>query len=222
MKAQDVKLCIHMGYGFYNMSSLSDVTLNIQKQLPFNAKVISNYPPYPYYRTAIKFSKKHIEFGLIYSFHTTGSRISSKDYSGEYKFDSKINSNSIGLILNGIHTDKSIFKVGVSLQAGMNFSGLKMNESLQVDKMTNTTVYNYTAQSFYLEPAINVIIPINRISLELNAGYFKEIIKSDYLQKRSSKNPIQVETNLIVSDIWDGARIGITISYSLWKKTATI
>jgi len=218
LEAQDIKFCFQTGYGFYNMSSLKKITKESFEKLPFEAKIISNYPPYHYYQPMIKFSIENFDFGFIYLFQTTGSRISSKDYSGEYRFDSKINCNSPGIIINGIIKDYNILKIALVLQTGVNISVLKMNEYLRIDPLTNTTDQKFTAISFYFEPGINLIYPWNHINFELNIGYKKEMFRNDFSLKGADQNSIPVKKDFIDPDIWDGLRLGITISYTLMKK----
>ncbi|MDP4273492.1 MAG: hypothetical protein Q8907_04360 [Bacteroidota bacterium] len=110
LKAQDIRLSFQTGYGFYNMKSLSDFTKEAYKSLPFEAKIISNYPPYFYYQPAIKFSNDRFGIGLVYLFQTTGARISSKDYSGEYLYDSKINCYSPAIVFDAFIRDYISFR----------------------------------------------------------------------------------------------------------------
>jgi hypothetical protein len=219
LNAQDIRLGFQTGCGFYNMSSLKTITQKSFSQLPFDAKIISNYPPYLYYQPMIKFAYKNFEFGLLYLFQSTGSRISSKDYSGEYRLDTRINSNSPGVIINWTIKDYKIIKLGFSLNSGVNFSELTINESLLVDTISSSSNYRLTAGSGYFEPGIYFIYPRNRISLELNIGYFKEIFKNDYTLMDGDHGKIPVKKEFTYFDMWDGLRLGVTFSYTILKKS---
>jgi hypothetical protein len=219
LKAQDIKLCFQSGLGFYNMSSFKAITQESYEALPFEAKIISNYPPYFYYQPMIKLGFKNFEFGFLYLYQTTGSRISSADYSGEYRLDTRINCNSPGIIFNGNIKDYKTIRLGLSLKAGMNFSEFKLNESLRIDTVTNTSNYRLTAKSGYFEPGFYCVYPKNRISLKLNIGYYKEIFKNDYSLNEPGMGVISVKKDFTDSDIWDGFRIGVTFSYTILKKT---
>ena len=130
--AQDVKIGLQTGYGFYNMTTLSSLTNDILQQLPFDAKIISNYPPYIYYQPRVIFSSNNLEYGFSYTFLTTGSRISSKDYSGEYKFDTSIDGNCLGFILGSKSNTFERFNFGYSLTMGVNFTTFKVMEILKI------------------------------------------------------------------------------------------
>lgn len=220
--SQEIKVGIRTGYGFYNMSSLSPITREVLNNLPFEAKIISDYPPYHYYQPVIKVGFKHFEIGLAYTFQTTGTRISSKDYSGEYKFDTSINGNSLGFIVgSGIRLgqkDSGRFHLGYFLQTGLNFSNFKMNETLQIDTFKNSTNYKFSGNSFYFEPGINLSYLINeRIIIEADLTYYKEILRKDYELIGERQRSIQVKKKFGESDMWDGFRLGITLSYVLFK-----
>lgn len=217
LEAQNFKLCLQTGYGFYNMSTFSQLTNQVHNGLPFESKIISNYPAYHYYQPMIKLSKNNFDFGLVYLFQTTGSRISSADYSGEYKFDTKINSHSPGIISSGIILDYNKIKIGLSMQAGLIFSTLKVNEYFRIDTIANNEEYKYTSNSIYCEPGINCIYTLNNLGFEFNVGYFKEVLRFDYSYAGSGSGNIPVKKKLYDSDVWDGIRVGITFSYKLNK-----
>jgi hypothetical protein len=215
LEAQNYKLCFQTGYGFYNMSTFSQLTTQVQSGLPFESKIISKYPPYHYYQPMLKFSKNNFDIGLVYLFQTTGSRISSADYSGEYTFDTKVNSHSPGIILGGILKDYNKIKLGFSMQTGLCFSTLKVNQYLRLDKIVDNADYKYTAKSIYFEPGIKCIYTLNNMGFEFNVGYFKEVLRSDYSYVGSESGNISVNKKLYDPDVWDGVRIGITFSYKL-------
>jgi len=213
LKAQNVQFCFQTGYGFYDMSSAKVITTKSFEQLPFDAKIISNYPTYHYYQPMIKFIGKRTDFGFVYLFQTTGSRISAKDYSGEYRFDSKINCHSPGLIINQVINDYGIIKMGLYMQIGANFSAMKLNEYLQIDTISRSNDYKLSASSFYFEPGLHLVYPKDSWGIELNVGYYKEFLRTDYTGENNSIIPIKKSFN--ESDMWDGLRIGLTFTYTI-------
>jgi hypothetical protein len=217
LEAQNFKFCFQTGYGFYNMSTFSQLTNQIQSGLPFESKIISNYPAYHYYQPMIILSKNNLDIGLVYLFQTTGSRISSADYSGEYEFDTKINSHSPGIILSGIIKDYNKIKIGLSMQTGWCFSTLKVNEYFRIDTIVNNEEYKYKSNSIYCEPGINCIYTLNNMGFEFNVGYFKEIVRFDYSYDGSGGGDIPVNKKFTDPDVWDGVRIGVTFWYKLNK-----
>ncbi|MDP4273493.1 MAG: hypothetical protein Q8907_04365 [Bacteroidota bacterium] len=83
--------------------------------------------------------------------------------------------------------------------------------------MKTSKNYKFSANSFYFEPGFNIVFSRDRISLELNIGYQKEFIRFDFEQIRGDDYTIQVKKKFADSDIWDGLRTGVTISYTLFK-----
>jgi hypothetical protein len=219
VNAQELNASFQTGYGFYNMSSLAEFTRSTYNQLPFQAKIISNYPAYHYYIPMLKISGDYFEFGLNYLFQTTGSRISSRDYSGEYRLDTRINSNSPGIMLGSLIEDNDFFKMGMFVQSGFNFSVFKISELLQVDTMENTDELKLKSTSFYVEPGFRLLFPYNRVCFEFNIGYYKEFKRNDFTLKNDVEVGIPVKKDFFEPDIWDGLRIGIGMSYTLFKKT---
>lgn len=212
--AQGIELGFQTGYGFYNMNTIKNISNETFNQLPFEAKIISNCPPYLYYQPRITFPHSNMSFGFLYTFQSTGARISSKDYSGEYKFDTKMYSNSPGVIVN-IYLVKNKCIFGIYSELGMNFTKLKFDEYLKVDTIINDQVYSFTSNSFYLKPGLNIIYPLNKFSIEFNVGYYKEFFRQDISNGQSK---ILVKKDFFDIDIWDGLRTGFVLSYSLSKK----
>lgn len=217
-RAQDIKINLLAGVGFYHMNTFSELDENILQTLPFDAKLVSNFPPYPYYQPMVKIKCKNSEIGLVYLYQTTGSRISSKDYSGEYRLDTKVNSHSPGLIFNGIFKKYKTLNLGMYLQAGWVFSSLKMNEYLKIDTESTSNDYAFKSNSAYIEPGFFIMVPLHRVSFELNAGYFKEFLRKDYIQSSGEDGKIVVKKEFMETDVWDGARLGLTVCYTIPAK----
>jgi hypothetical protein len=215
IEAQDFKICYQTGYGFYDMSSFSAITERINAQFAFETKIISNYPAYFYYQPMIKLSFQNVETGLLYLFQTSGSRVSSKDYSGEYRFDTHINCNSMGIIINPLLKDYNKIKLYLTFEAGMNFSTLKAEEYFQLNTTVNRSDDEFTSQSFYFEPGFNLSYEWKRLNFECNIGYFKEFSRKNYTMVGDSRNEIEVDKNFADADVWDGFRSGLTVSYTL-------
>lgn len=216
LKSQDIKLSLQTGYGFYDMSSLKDITKSAMTQIPFVAKTIANYPPFLYYQPMIRFCGKNVEIGFLYTNQSTGSRISSKDYSGEYRLDTRIHSNSPAVILNLTKDDFDNFKLWWSLKLGANFTSFKMTEYMHLTGgTTNENSTDLVAGALYFEPGVNISVPVNKFSIELNFAYQKEVFRNDLQTKDNPNEGISLKKNFMESDLWDGFRLGITVAYTL-------
>ena len=92
--SQSLDAGFQLGTGFYSMSGLKSINNEVVRSLQFDSEIVSDFPPYFAYRPFILFNFGSYKFGIRYTFNSTGSRVSSKDYSGEYRFDMKIRSPS--------------------------------------------------------------------------------------------------------------------------------
>lgn len=218
VNAQDFKVSFQTGYGFYNMNTFKDITKDANESLTFETKVISNYPPYNYYQPMIILVNNRFEVGLFYLFQTTGSRISSIDYSGEYLFDSKINSNSPGIILGYKIKEYDKISIGFNAEAGFTFNTLEFKESLKLNgQLVSEDENTLTSENPYFKPNLNISYNLNRFSSSINIGYLKEFLRNNYTLKGARATEIPVKTKFTESDIWDGIRIGISFSYTIIK-----
>lgn len=216
--AQDLKISFQTGYGFYDMNTFKDITKDANESLAFETKIISNYPPYNYYQPMIIIVNNKLELGFFYLFQTTGSRISSVDYSGEYLFDSKINSHSPGILIGYEIKEYDKISIGLNVLVGFTFNTLKFNESLKLNKeLVSDEENTLTSENPYFKPNLKITYSINRFSSSINVGYLKEFFRNNYTLEGARANHIPVETKFSESDIWDGIRIGISFSYTMIK-----
>jgi hypothetical protein len=218
VRAQGITFSMNTGYGFYNMSSLKDFTQNYFETVPFNAKIISNYPPYLYYKPMLLYTIKHLNVGFSYTFQSSGSRISSKDYSGEYLFDTRIKANSMGFAASYTIKDYKSLQFGVQMGAGLTNSYLQIDESLKLDTAQVSYQYKAKNNSVYIEPGLYSRYQHGAWGLELNVSYCAETKRTDFELIDFPDQKIEVKKGLGHPDIWNGFRLGITASFSLMKK----
>ncbi len=215
MSAQDVMVSFQSGAGFYDMGSLKSINQTKLAALPFDAQLVSNFPAYIYYKPMLKVCSSMLDFGLVYTISSTGSRISSADYSGNYHYDTKIQNQCMGLFANKNVAQYKNVKLAVGIECGVSFSKIKTEESLQLTAFEQTTNNSYASSAGYVQPGIMASVPYNDFSFELNVSYYKEFLRGDYTQNENSANSIVVNNKV---DMWDGARVGITVSYLIFKK----
>ena len=95
--SQGVIAELQAGTGTYSMRDLKGLNRYIKNRLPFDTKIVADFPPFLNYSAILKFRIKNAYLGIIQSYQTTGSRISGRDYSGEYAFDITLNAYSPGI-----------------------------------------------------------------------------------------------------------------------------
>jgi hypothetical protein len=217
--AQEFKMGFQAGFGAYQMKGLKEINSGIIQNLPFKAKIISNYPNYLYSQPMVIFTYKNRSLGAVFSYHSSGSRISSKDYSGEYRFDSRINSWASGLYgdIAFLHNYK-IFNVSVYSELGVLYTNHMLNEFLKINnqELINEN-YRFSSRNYYTELGFKTSLNYSVISIDFNFGYFlqfgKNVLKSDEgFTLRGLNGEVRPE--------WGGIRYGITflIPFAVKKK----
>jgi len=209
----DLKIGIQTGIGMYRMNELKGFTTSVYQSLPFEAGITSNYPPFFYYKPVFLLSFKKFNVGIQASYSSTGSRISSKDYSGEYLFDTKIH-----CLAPGLHADLSLFsirtksKVYLYSEGGFAFSRLELSESLTVyDEELLNSSYSFKVRNYYIEPGLKFGYTIYRfISAEITAGYFIQFGKREL---KTDENEMILEDNHAIHSDWTGLRCGLSIIF---------
>jgi len=197
--AQNIKFGVQLGIGTYSMTKLKELNTSVLESLPFEAKIVSNYPPYFYYKPAFLFSFYRMNIGLKATYYSTGSRISSKDYSGEYLFDSKVS-----CLAPGVYADFYLFRifkdcrVAVFSEGGIIYSKIEFKESLIVDneEIINKS-FDDNFKEYYVEPGLKFEFRVHpAIMLELNTSYFVQFTGEGLV----SKGPD-----------WRGLRLGLSV-----------
>lgn len=203
--AQNLKLGFQTGIGTYDMGDLKDFNASVFNSLPFKAKFISDYPAYFYYKPSLVVSFNKMDIGVLGILNSTGSRISSKDYSGEYRFDTKVRGLGPGFVMNYYLVSlKDKMKLKMYLEGGVLFSKLEIKEDFTFggEEIENSS-YTFQTVNYYTEPGLKLEYSLHpAIDLALNAGYCvhldRETFESD------------TEGMLTFGPNWSGLRLGLS------------
>lgn len=216
-KSQQIDAGFQAGMGTYSMQELKDFNEIAKQQIPFDTKIVEDFPVYFYYRPFILVKIKNVSFGPIYTFQSTGSRVSGKDYSGEYRFDMIINSSAPGIYgeANFYHLDNVQFSLYSIF--GVLLSNLKMNEYLNVlEEVVTDDTYKFKTFNLFLEPGIRFSYPVEFLNIGINAGYQVQFgNKSFHYADNKDAELINPENGDPVKPGWNGFRFGLSISCHL-------
>lgn len=214
---QDLTVGFEMGKGAYNMSDLKKINDLVLENLPFEAKITENYPNYWFLKPTVLLNSadKRFALGVTCSFQSTGSRISSHDYSGEYLFDSKVSSFSPGLI-GELNIPLSKQRLSIVNELGFMFSKYSNSEYILVGDESLTTIYSYKSTNLYYQPSLRFSTPISICHLGIYLGYLFDLKKGDLLGEDSSPQ-IYVSNGKIATVAWEGFRVGVSVSIDLFK-----
>jgi len=127
---QDVATGFEMGIGCFQMEEIKDFNQFVIEHLPFETKLIDNYPPFYYYHPSILLNWESIEIGVACTFLSSGSRYSAKDYSGEYTYDAKVNASGPSVLVNFYLNPSMQLRFLFTNEIGFLSTKLEMDESL--------------------------------------------------------------------------------------------
>jgi hypothetical protein len=211
--AQKLSLGFQSGIGFYDSKDLSNLTQQVYENLSIDARIISNYPPYLYYKPSVLLAYENFNIGLQAAYYSTGSRISSKDYSGEYLFDSRINCIAPGLYID-VHILSLFKKYGLWFFAdgGLTFSRMRLQEYLTVNNQNIENIsYKFKSENYYIEPGLKMDFNIYKsLFIELNTSYFAQLGKQVF--ETEAREFLNNGRETIGPD-WNGLRIGISVIF---------
>lgn len=201
VSSQKLVISFESGVGTYSMKNLKLVNNSASTAVPFETKLVDDFPPYFYFRPSVTLKFNSHNIGLVYNMQSSGARITSKDYSGEYVLDMKVKSNSIG-ILNEFDTNKGKSILSFYTIAGMNFSEINLVENLTVfDQKAPSEEVNLPSNSYFIEAGIKPKFTFNKLALGLNLGY-------NYQFKNKKE----------LTPEWNGVRVGLFINYIFGKR----
>jgi len=209
--AQEFDFSFQTGVGFYKMNDLKALTTQGINQHGFQAKIVYNYPPSLYIQPSITFRIRGISLGFVYSYQSTGSRISAIDNSNK-SFDTKINCHAPGIIL-GFHPEND-GKMRMSFygKLGRAYSNLSMNGSQPLNES-----YKFDSRCLYYEPGLQISYNIKKnYVVGFNAGYFKEFKRQDFELKGARGTLIKTNHDSYIGNGWDGLRLGLLFTYRLF------
>jgi hypothetical protein len=213
--AQEIQFGLGSGVGIYKMSDLKDLNTKVRNALTFPNKTVNNFPAYWYYHFSAINKEKKLGFGISYNFQSTGSRIASQDYSGQYKFDNRLYSHEPGLYAEFDIPVMNNLNLGLYTTAGIELTYLTINEYL---RLSNTVIinksYKFDANNVMIHPGIEINYRFNLIGIKLNAGYVFQT-KTDYFSRnKDPETSPYIVLNTVKPD-WSGLRIGLSVFYRL-------
>ena len=218
--SQHITFGYQIGYGTYSMKPLENLNYDISKNLQFDAKVVDNFPGYLYFRPSVSLELPRYSIGLIYTFQSTGSRVSARDFSGEYRFDTKVRS-----IAPGIYSDITIMsmkkcRLCFSSIVGLLYSKLNIQESLIIQSIkSEDQKMDFKSQNYFIEPGFVFYYSLGSFDIGLNADYSITIGKQAFYSGESKKNTLH--NNYNQQDIkpdWNGIRAGFSLLYTIGSK----
>jgi hypothetical protein len=73
--SQQASFGLQGGIGTFHMKGLKSINETIVSGLSFDSRIVSDFPPFFYYRPSVKVKINDLTLGLVYTFQSTGSRV---------------------------------------------------------------------------------------------------------------------------------------------------
>lgn len=207
---KDNKLPLHVAfqvdYGTYDMKDLRDINTDVIKNLPFKARVVSDIPGYINFKGMVLLEQGGFLIGPTIAFQSTGSRVSSVDYSGEYNFDLKVSSTNIGFLGSYSILSKEKYSLGIYSDVGIILSKLEVEENVTAyDHLVLDEDQNLSSRNFFYEPGIVYHFLRNKIlSCRISMGYQLQF---------GDKNFRLDKQETTISPQWEGLRLGVSLFF---------
>lgn len=132
-EAKKTQIYFYGGMSSYKMSALKNFNSQTVSHLPFDVNIVNNFPTRPYLGASITQElTKAFSLGLNYQFHSTGSRLGMKDYSGYYQIDNIYSAHSVGLELQLLFTSSPRFNLFGNITSGVYFGNLSISDEIKI------------------------------------------------------------------------------------------
>ena len=204
----DFRIGFTHGTGLYFQHDLKVLNNEVENTLPFDVKTVNNFPPWPFTGGyAMIQIRKGFALGPAYQFHTTGSRLGQKDYSGRYYFDQILSSHALGLQGEFLLSEGSGPVFRFLIKGGVNFSTWKLKENLVIGYNEEEDITIFKAVCPFLEPSFSFTWRLsNRLSAIICPAFHIGLGGKYHLKGNSSATTDKKPG-------WNGPRISFNLEY---------
>lgn len=212
--AQFIRLSYGSGVGTYSMKPLKELSRYSIQNLPFAAKVTDNFPVTMCHEVTLSLSVRRFGIGFSYDYNTTGSRISYKDYSGQYTDDLSLEAHLPSLFINYITIQYHKLDVEIQARAGFIATNINSNTLVKIDEESTENHLYVTSNSWFVNPGVGVVYkPFSIINFGLNAGYLYDF--EGEIKKDNELKFINPESKKTVKTNWSGLRVNISLMVNI-------
>ena len=205
-----LKLAAFGGFATYSFEKPEDINDEVINQLPFDVAVIDNFPSRFYFggNVLIRLADWY-SVGPAYEFHSTGSRVGAKDYSGSYHFDQILSTHQLGIENEVRISGKTKTAVFLNLSGGVNFSGWKMEEILTVGEDKQEDKSEYSAIKPFVYPSVKLTYPVYKEFLVFaKAGYLFDLGGKYHLSgNKDFQSTVKIP--------WSGFRVSLGLEFEI-------
>jgi hypothetical protein len=215
VRAQELRFRLETGTGTFSMSDLKTLNRLNLSSLPFSAKITANFPMFVIWKPAVIYKfPGSFSAGISCGIESTGSRISSVDYSGEYALDNLIGSYSPALVFE-IPVVKKKTELSLIAETGIEFTKLSIRENITVNSSHSNSLYEFQSTNYFAEPGLRLSRHFPVIDLAFSVGYLIDLHKGDFDYAGVSSQILKITKDTWAKADWSGFRIGVSASFAL-------
>lgn len=205
-----LKLAAFGGFATYSFEKPEDINDEVMNQLPFDVAVIDNFPSRFYFggNVLIRLADWYA-VGPAYEFHSTGSRVGARDYSGSYQFDQILSTHQLGIENEIRISGESKTSVFLILNGGVNFSSWKTEEILTIGEEKQEDKSEYSAIKPFVYPSVKVSYPVYKQFLVFaKAGYLFDLGGKYHLsENKDYQSALKIP--------WNGLRFSLGLEFEV-------
>lgn len=207
IKSNVFRIGITGGYSLYLQDDLVKINNDVKDNLEFETNLIDDFPPNSFMGGyfLVNFAPT-VAFGVNYQYHSTGSRLGTKDFSGFYRFDQIISCHSVAFQFERVIYSLNNFSICTDPMVGVNFSTWEIIEEINIGGFSEKSTTTLIAKRPFIYPSLKLrykVLSIFNISTSL--GYAFEI-GGKYKLKNS-----KTESDKKAS--WNGPRANLSLEY---------
>ena len=215
MAPAQVSLGIAGGLATYQMNDLKTINTQQANSLPFETVEVDNFDLGWYLHASLttKISEEFL-LGMVYRYHSTGSRIGQRDYSGFYTFDQIVSAHFLGIEPEIMLAKHKFLEVSLSLVTGLNFTRWELKQVLSLQGQEEKESQSLVALSIPFNPSFNLYVPIiSRLSAKISAGYLMDT--GGKLHLKGNRDAVLMLQNEPVKTGWSGFRMAVGFFYNI-------
>lgn len=205
------KICllgITGGMGKYFQPDLKELNQTARDELTFDTEFTDNFPATFYYGIYYIFRiSRSIYAGPDYKFHTTGSRLAYRDYSGSYTFDQIISTHSVALRFEAAPGSRKNPQVSLNALFGINIATWRISEKLAIGEQEESSSLRFDALRPFIYPSLRFRCRLAQsISLSPSVGFNFDLWGKYHLHSNK-------KAEMGKKAVWTGPRAELSLDY---------
>lgn len=218
----EVNVELKTGYGTYAMGALRPITIEYKNNVDYGVKITDNFPGFMNFGAAVSMALHAWEFGVDYTYLSTGARAHYKDYSGELGFDQIAKAHAISSVARYAFVSKPKFELKASLGLSYYISQLDMNQYFRIGEDKEAERFEVVSGSVAITPTAGPVFKLNKfIYTGLRIGYCVDLKGGLHVRKDKELKLLDDADEQIKTD-WSGLRSEVFLGIKLGAKTESV